>query len=382
MINSDAIRPPLRFSRSEWSGAFGDVGTDLPLLIALVTATGLAAGPVFFAFGIALMLSGWLYRLPMPVQPLKAMAVVVIAGHASGAQLQLAGVLLGVVILILSLSGVLTWLARIIPLWVVRGVQAGLALNLGLAALRMIGGEGWAGWMLGVFALMGIAWLRRSACWPVGLLLIGGGLLMAWPKIGADFLITPRLDLLRWPELPWGDWAVVLVLLVLPQLPLSLSNSLVATERAVTDLFPQQRVRIRGLGMTFAGLNLLVPFFGGVPVCHGCGGLAGHYALGARSGGSVVIYGAIFAAGATFCGEFLAAIAHHFPLPLLGALLLAESAVLLSLGRDQLLTPVLAGLGAAIAVLCVLTPYGYLIGAVGGTLLHHAWNIIPAHRHA
>lgn len=378
----ETARPPLRFSRREWSGAFGDVGTDLPLLIALVTATGLAAGPVFFAFGLGLVLSGWLYRLPMPVQPLKAMAVVVIAGQASGAQLQLAGVLLGVLILLLALSGALTWLARIVPLWVVRGVQAGLALNLGLAALKMIGRDGWTGWLLGAIALAGIAWLRRSARWPVGLLLLAGGVLLAWPKVGAEFLLTPRLDLLRWPELPWGDTAAVFVLLVLPQLPLSLSNSLVATERAVADLFPERHVRIRGLGLTFAGLNLLAPFLGGVPVCHGCGGLAGHYALGARSGGSVVIYGALFVAGAVLCGDFLAALAAHFPRPLLGALLLAEAAVLLSLGRDQLRSPALAGLAAAVALLCVLTPYGYLIGAVGGTLLYHAWNLAPVRRHA
>lgn len=379
---AEAARPPLRFSRPEWSGAFGDVGTDLPLLLALLAATGLAAGPVFFAFGVALILSGWIYRLPMPVQPLKAMAVVVIAGQANGEQLQLAGLLLGTVLLVLAATGALNWLARVIPLWAVRGVQAGLALNLALAAARMIGREGWAGWIVGALALGAIVLLRRSARWPVGLLLMGVGLAWVWPTVGPEFAVRPRSDLLSWPALPWAEWPVVLVLLVLPQLPLSLSNSLVATERAVADFFPGRAVRIRSLGLTFAGLNYLMPFLGGVPVCHGCGGLAGHFALGARTGGSVVIYGAMFVLGGALGSEFFTAVARHFPFPLLGALLLAESAVLFSLARDQLAAPVRAALAAAIALLCVLSPYGYLVGLVAGTLAHHACRFALAPRNA
>lgn len=367
--------PALRFNRGEWAGAFGDIGTDLPLLVAMLAATGLAAGPVFFSFGVALILSGWLYRLPMPVQPLKAMAVVVIAGQASGPQLQLAGLILGTLMLVLAASGALTWLVRVIPLCVVRGVQVGLALNLGWAALRMAGRHGVAGWMVALVALGVLLWLRRSPRWPGGLLVIGAGLLWTlgtqvdW-SVGSA---RPALTVLAFPELPWSDWSMVLGLLVLPQLPLSLSNSLVATQRTVADLFPSRPVSARGLGFTFAGLNFLAPLLGGVPVCHGCGGLAGHYALGARTGGSVIIYGSVFLLGGALLGGALAEIARLFPFPLLGALLLLESGVLVSLARDQVASPTLFLVTAPVALCCVFLPYGYLIGAGSGILLYHAF---------
>lgn len=378
-----AVRPPVRFTRAEWSGAFGDVGTDLPLLIAMLAASGLAAGPVFFAFGVALILSGWIYRLPMPVQPLKAMAVVVIAGHVSGAQLQLGGLMLGGLILVLALVGALDWLARVIPLAVVRGVQAGLALNLGWAALRMIGRAEWSGWIVAALALATLLWLRRSVRWPAGLLVVGAG--AAWALWQRPVAALPAWDFpgfAGWPDLPWADWPVVLVLLVLPQLPLSLSNSLVATERTVRDLFPERAVRMRGLGVTFAALNFLTPFLGGVPVCHGCGGLAGHYALGARTGGSVIIYGAVLTLGGLLLGPAFAELARHFPFPLLGALLLVESGVLLSLTRDQLGAPWQWGTVVLVALACVLLPFGYLLGVLAGTLAYHVFRFLLALRPA
>lgn len=375
-----AARPALRFDRAEWSGAFGDVGTDLPLLLALIAAAGYPAGPVFTAFGAALLFSGWLYRLPMPVQPLKAMTVVVLAGQATGPQLQLGGVLLGLTILGLAASGALGWLARVIPLWVVRGVQAGLALNLGLAAMRMVGREGAAGWAVAAAAVLVLGLLRRSTRWPAGLLVVGAGVAWALPgAVGAAGWALPAAPMAA-PDLPWADWPVVLAVLVLPQLPLSLANSLVATERTVADLFPERRVRIRGLGLTFGLLNLLVPFLGGVPVCHGCGGLAGHYALGARTGGSVVIYGGLLALGGLFAADFLGAVVRAFPFPLLGALLAVEAAVLLALGRDQLARPAAAAGAAAVGLACVLLPSGYLLGVLAGTLLHHALARLPRRR--
>lgn len=366
-------RPALRFDRGEWSGAFGDIGTDMPLLLALLAATGLAAGPVFFSFGVALVLSGWIYRLPMPVQPLKAMAVVVIAGQVTGAQLQLGGLMLGALMLALAMGGVLEWLARVIPLWVVRGVQAALAANLALAALRLAGRDGWFGIALALAAVGLIVLGRRATRWPVGLLVVLAGVAGAWPQLGGALRFEPLPEFVHRPDLPWADWPVVLLVLVLPQLPLSLSNSLVATVRTVGDLFPGRDVRIRGVGVTFALLNFLAPFLGGVPVCHGCGGLAGHYALGARTGGSVIIYGAALLLGGAFAGGWLTALAHHFPLPLLAALLLVEAGVLLALGRDQLAVPArFAGVGL-VAAAGVLLPYGYLIGVVAGTLLHHVF---------
>jgi hypothetical protein len=61
------------------SGAFGDLGTLLPLAAGLVIVSGVDARGFFITFGIATILSGFAFRLPMPVQPQKAVAAAAIA---------------------------------------------------------------------------------------------------------------------------------------------------------------------------------------------------------------------------------------------------------------------------------------------------------------
>src|ERR1700743_1657882 len=80
-----AIAPParLRFDRNEWAGAFGDIGTDLPLIIGMILAVGLDGASVLILFGAMQILTGLFYRLPMPVQPLKAVAIMVIASQTT-----------------------------------------------------------------------------------------------------------------------------------------------------------------------------------------------------------------------------------------------------------------------------------------------------------
>lgn len=152
-------------------------------------------------------------------------------------------------------------------------------------------------------------------------------------------------------------WTGLLVL-ALPQLPLSLGNSLLAIERLAADLFPERAPGVRKLGFTYAAMNLVAPFLGGVPVCHGSGGMAGHYAFGARTGGSVVLYGgALVLVGAFFGGSF-AEVARFFPRAILGVLLFFEGLALLrrvrdaGLARDQWFVTFVVGLAA------VALPYG------------------------
>lgn len=128
--------PRIRFDRHELAGRFGDIGTDLPLLIGMIAAAGLDAASVFTVFGVLQLLTGLLYGLPMPMQPLKAMAVLVISQGIAGETLYGAGLAIGTVTLVLSLSGALEWLARAIPRCVVRGVQVGRGLSLATLALK------------------------------------------------------------------------------------------------------------------------------------------------------------------------------------------------------------------------------------------------------
>ncbi len=126
----DDGRPALRLNRQELSGAFGDIGTDLPLLIGMILAAGLPAAGVFVAFGLMQWLTAWRYGIPMAVQPLKAVAVLVIAQRPPVETIWGAGVAIGLVMLLLTVTGTLDRIARLVPKAVVRGLQLGLGIQL------------------------------------------------------------------------------------------------------------------------------------------------------------------------------------------------------------------------------------------------------------
>lgn len=365
----------LQFNRHELAGAFGDIGTTLPIIAALLLATDLNPAGVLTAFGLAQIATGLLYGLPMPVQPLKAMAVVVIAGQAPGGLLQLAGLMIGGLMLVLSATGALDWLSRVIPHCVVRGLQAGLGLTLARTATGLVAREGSAGsWAAALAALAVLALLRKNRRLPGALLVIGAALAWAawarvnWHELGHGLgFVAPHP--VAWP---WDRWLTALALLVLPQLPLSLGNSVIATQQTARDLFPERAFTLRKLGFTYAGINLTAPWLGGIPVCHGCGGLAGYHALGARTGGAVVFHGALWVVAGLFCSEAFVQLAHAFPLSILGAMLLVEAAVLVLLLRDLRAAPAAFALAAAVALACVFAPQGYLTGLVAGSAAYYA----------
>jgi hypothetical protein len=129
------VQPRLRFDRNELAGAFGDIGTDLPLVIGMILAAGLHSASVLVMFGTDAILHSFAYRMPMPVQPLKAVAVIVITQHIAPGVLYGGGLAIGIAMLILTLTGGIDWLARVVPRAVVRGLQLGLGLQLATLAL-------------------------------------------------------------------------------------------------------------------------------------------------------------------------------------------------------------------------------------------------------
>jgi len=156
-----------------------------------------------------------------------------------------------------------------------------------------------------------------------------------------------------------------------PQLPLSLANSVLATAQLSRDLFPDRPVSIRKIGLTYAVMNLLNPWFGGVPTCHGSGGMAGHYAFGGRTGGSVLLYGVVLIGLGMLFGPGVDSVVRAFPLPVLGVLLLFEGLALIWLIRDTAASRQDLPVAALVGLIAVGLPYGYVIGILVGTLLVH-----------
>lgn len=368
----------VRFDRNEFSGAFGDLGTDFPLLVGMILAAGLDAGSVLTAFGVMQILTGLLYGLPMPVQPLKAMAVIVITQRVTAPVLYGGGLAIGVAMLLLALTGLVDALARVVPKVVVRGIQFGLGLQLATLALKeYVGAEGRPGYALALAAFLLTVALLGNRRFPPAPWVILLGILYAllvrwdagWPPAGAGF----RLPSLHWPAVQ--DVATGFLVLALPQLPLSLGNSILATRQLAADLFPERPVSVRRISLSYALMNLLNPLLGGVPTCHGSGGMAGHYAFGARTGGSVVIYGAMYLGlGLLLSGAFHTVVL-LFPKPVLGVILLFEALALVAPARDAAASKGDFSLMLLTGFLAAGLPYGYVIALVAGTAL--AW---PARR--
>ncbi|MCC3159793.1 putative sulfate/molybdate transporter [Hymenobacter sp. 15J16-1T3B] len=372
---SPPVRPRLRFDRNELAGAFGDLGTDLPLLIGIIAASDVDAAGVLIMFGLMQVFSGLWYGLPMPVQPLKAFAALVIAQKLPGRLIFGGGLAIGVSMLLLTVTGLIDALARLVPKPVVRGIQLGLALQLSTLALKeYVPADGLGGYALAAAAFLITVVLLGNRRVPAALLVIA---------LGVAYGLTFKLDLataqralglhLPAPRVPaWPDVLAGAVLLALPQIPLSLGNSILATRQVLHDHFPERRITVRQISFTYALMNLVNPLLGGFPVCHGSGGLAGHYAFGARTGGSVLLYGGLFLVLGLFFSQGFQQVVQIFPLPVLGVLLLFEALTLAVLLRDvadsraSLLVVVLVGL------LCWGLPYGYLVGLTVGTAVYYA----------
>jgi MFS superfamily sulfate permease-like transporter len=164
----------------------------------------------------------------------------------------------------------------------------------------------------------------------------------------------------------WQDIVTGFFLLALPQIPLSLGNSILATRQIAADLFPARPLTVKQISFTYSLMNLVNPFFGGIPTCHGSGGMAGHYAFGARTGGSVIIEGALYMVIGLFFGKGFNAFVQVFPLPVLGIILLFEGLSLILLIQDMSSSKGDLTIIALVGLVAVGLPYGYLIGLIVG----------------
>jgi xanthine/uracil/vitamin C permease (AzgA family) len=371
-IEVTTVKGGIRFDRNEVAGAFGDIGTDLPLIVGMILATGLHSASVLVMFGLMQWFTAFRYRMPMPVQPLKAVAVIVIAQKIAPEVLYGGGLAIGIIMLVLTLTGAISWIAQVVPKAVVRGLQLGLGIQLAMLALRdYVQSDGMRGYLLAAVAFAITIALLGNRRFPPAIPVIVIGIIYAfvYKMTRSDFSDAIGFTLPVFRTVSVSDITSGFILLALPQIPLSLGNSILATRQVAEDLFPERQITVRKLSLTYALMNLVNPFFGGVPTCHGSGGLVGHYTFGARTGGSILVYGSIFLILGLFFAAGFQQVVQVFPLPILGVLLFFEAAALMSMIRDEagdrdgLMLVVIVGLIAA------GIPYGYAIGLVVGTVL-------------
>jgi hypothetical protein len=158
------------------------------------------------------------------------------------------------------------------------------------------------------------------------LLLAVGASIALWqrPELGtalAEAQVGFRLPALTLGGIEWSQLAVAAIVLVVPQLPLTFGNALVAIVQENNRLFPRHPVTERRVAISTGLMNLFAGSAGGVPMCHGAGGMAGHVRFGARTGGAPVILGsALVVAGLFFAGAVETGLA-LFPAAILGVIL-------------------------------------------------------------
>lgn len=374
MLNLNPFKAKIHLNRNELSGAFGDIGTDLPLIIGMILASGLDTASVLITYGIMQLLTAFIYGIPMPVQPLKAIAMIVIAQKIGPNIIYGGGLAIGIVMLILTLTGMIDLIAKYIPKVVVRGIQFGLGIQLSMIALKdYVLSDSYPGYLIAGIAFVITILLLGNRKYPPAIFVIAAGIVYAL-VVHFDVLTGTKLIQIAVPKFytpTLTDMLTGFLILALPQIPLSIGNSIIATRQIAEDHFPEKKITIRKISLTYSIINLINPFLGGIPTCHGSGGMAGHYAFGARTGGSVAIYGTMFLIlGIFFSGSF-ATVVKIFPLPVLGVILLFEGLWLMVYIKDIIDSKRSLFIALLVALIACGLPYGYLIGMIVGTILYY-----------
>jgi sulfate permease, SulP family len=358
----------MRLDRRELAGAVADLGVLVPIAVALIVKNGLSPTAVLLPAAVLYIMAGLLYRLPVPVQPLKAFGAIAIAQGLGADEIAGGALLMGAIFVALGASGLLDVAARAFPRAVVRGVQ----LVVGLLFLKIAWGlvahppksfsehaiAPPAALMLGVLALVLALALKR---YGISLALVAIAVAVMLTSAGSSIELGPSA--LSLPSLDTAALATAFTVLVLPQLPLSFANSCLATADAARTYFGERAEQVRPgrLATSFGVANLFAGSISGMPVCHGAGGLTAHVKFGARTGAAPIAIGVTLLAVALSIGAGLGSLLAAFPLPILAALLAASGLLHIGLLRD------LEGAGAWAIALAV--------GAVG-FLVHLALAVL------
>ncbi|KAL0557687.1 hypothetical protein IC582_006237 [Cucumis melo] len=409
--------------RSKWAelnGAMGDLGTYIPIVLALTLSRNINLGTTLIFTGIYNILTGLIYGVPMPVQPMKSIAAAALADPEFGvAEIMAAGILTGGILFVLGATGLMHLVYKWIPLAVVRGIQLAQGLSFTLTAVKYVrydqnmakskSGDG-REW----FGLDGLILAVVCACFVIVVNGAGedehqqegteneaegeakGGInkekvrkiIASLPSAFIIFLLGIIFLFIRNPkvvkEITFGPSSITIVKITksqwkkgfikgtIPQLPLSILNSVIAVCKLSMDLFPAKIFTVTSLSVTVGLMNIVGCWFGAIPTCHGAGGLAGQYKFGGRSGGCVALLGATKLILGLVLGSSLAKVLNQFSVGILGVLLLFAGVELAMAARDMnnkeqafvmlLCTGVsLVGSSAALGFLCAMVVHILLL---------------------
>jgi SulP family sulfate permease len=292
-----------------------DLGVFVPLVAALILVNGLRPGPLLLVAGLLSLLAGLWFRIPFPVQPLKALTALAVAQRLEPDVIHAAGLLIGLILILLTVTGLADRVARAFTRPVIRSLQLAVGVLLVITAVRLtltppqlfVGtpppttSAGLMGLTVVIVALA--VWQRWYAAAGA---LVAVGAVAAWlvarPELGPVALSVPSVGI---P--PLSVWGTAFVLLVIPQLPLTYGNAVVGMAALAREQFPTAtRVRPGSVALSCGLGNVGAALLGGMPMCHGSSGFTAHVRLGARTAMMNVLLGGTFIMlGVVFSGQVL-----------------------------------------------------------------------------
>jgi hypothetical protein len=369
---------------SEVSGSVGDLGTLIPLTVAMARQRSIYLAPALFFAGLSNIITGYSWDVPMCVQPMKAIAAVAISEALSVEQVTAAGMWMGVFCVVLGSTQLIELVNIIVPVTVVSGLQLGVGLRLASTGIVMISDLPWVSQadciLLAILlSLLCMFWLREPneaytplvRTWrnkiccvdargqqPVGLYLLLLGVMFAAIELSTTDNENGQYDLPLQlfgapiatnaiTSITWQDWKVGLLQGAIPQLPLTTLNSVISVCCLAHQLYPEKRhsssttdavVSRREVCISVGLMNLVFCPFGSMPNCHGAGGLAAQHRLGARHGASVVFLGINKVLLAIFFGASALTILDAIPNAILGIMLAIAGQELSTTGFTLLLS--------------------------------------------
>jgi len=326
------------YNKMEFAGAFGDLGTLIPFVVGYITLNKMDPLSILVAFGIFKIFVGLYFRTPIPIQPMKAIGGMAIAhaGSITPGMIWGSGIFTGLFWLLMGLTGAITWIEKITTKPVVRGIMVGLGLSFVVEGLSMMKGTPW----IAIGGVIITLFLLNSKRFPAMVCLLAYGIgvaLIQKPELIGEFSnvsIRFRLPELTFGRISWKELFSGFVILGLPQAPLTLGNAIIGTVAENNQYFPDRKVTAKTISLDHGLMNLISACIGGIPMCHGAGGMAGHIRFGARTGGALVILGLIVLLTGLFLSDSVALLFQVFPRSILGVILFFAGVELTLVVRD------------------------------------------------
>jgi MFS superfamily sulfate permease-like transporter len=327
-----------RYDHIELAGAFGDLGTLIPFVVGYIVVMRADPLGILLMFGLSEIAVGLYYKTPIPVQPMKAIGGAAIAsgGAMSAGMICGAGLFTGIFWFLVGATKTINVATKLAAKPIVRGIVLGLGLMFISEGIKMMLATPWLGGVGLVVTFLLLTYPKFPAMFA---LLVLGAIAAYFLDPGhAGQLLSTRPHF-RVPEftfgrMNWGEFVAGAFVLAIPQLPLTIGNAIIAIRAENNELFPDRPVTDRMMAVSQGLMNIIAAPFGGIPLCHGAGGMAGHVRFGARTGGSLVMLGAIMVVLALFFSDSVGLLFTIFPKAVLGVILFFAGAELAITTKD------------------------------------------------